>query len=707
MSQGGAIAVVGASETTLWTYWLIRNLREYRYPGAIWPVNPNRSTVYELDCFPSIDALPAAPDTAVLITSAERAVSSARDLVSRGTRELIVVSDGFRETATAEGAARERELVELATTRNVNLVGPNCVGLASFHDSFCGIAEPIPTGIQPGEVSVISQSGVLTHSVLAALKEEQLGVDVCYSIGNGAVLGFESALRVLGARSTTRTICCVVESIRDREALAEAVRAGRAAGVEFIFLLLGQSDDGKRVAKSHTGAVTGDQRLIRSWMRGLGVVVVDSLEELTRSARLLATVGRPGPGRGVFILTTSGGGAGLAADLCAAHQLPLAEISETTKARIQELVLPGTVVGNPLDTTNHGGPRTTREIFNLVSADPSVGILLDPYGLSWPDDTDERRWHRAGMDALLAAAEQAKCALIYASLMHQPTTDYMDRAASRPDVLVTTDLSTTISSLARLYRQGGATAPRADDPASVTDTSAVDGPVVDSPVVESPDRAVVDGSVIDEAPAREILEALGLPIVRGAVADTPETTAALADGLRAPWVAKLAISGLGHKGRVGGVRLGLCTREDVASACREMAAAVVEQGIADSSAPRFMIQEMEFGQELLVGLVRDQVTGPGLIVGIGGWAAESASIFAAVPLAASLDIAVDIAEELRRGQLSKLVGTDRIERLTALLVQLGVQFTTGELRHYDVVECNPVILSAQGPRIADALLVRP
>src|ERR1700760_868513 len=311
MTQRQAIAVVGASETTLWTYWLMRNIREYSYPGELWGVNPRRDSIYGATCYPSVAGLPGTPETAVLITNPARAVAAARELTERGTRRLVVVSDGFRETATPDGIAREAALSELAAQAGAQLIGPNCVGFASFPDPTCAIAEPIPAGIQPGPVSVISQSGVLTNAALTALNDEQLGIDVCYSLGNGASFGLARSLRSVAERPATTTVCAVVENIGDAGALAEAVTAGRAAGVEFLFLLLGQSDDGKRVAQSHTGAVVGDQRVMRAWLQDLGVILVDSFEELGRAASLLTTVGRPGADRGVFVLSVSGGAAGL------------------------------------------------------------------------------------------------------------------------------------------------------------------------------------------------------------------------------------------------------------------------------------------------------------------------------------------------------------------------------------------------------------
>jgi acetyltransferase len=167
-------------------------------------------------------------------------------------------------------------------------------------------------------------------------------------------------------------------------------------------------------------------------------------------------------------------------------------------------------------------------------------------------------------------------------------------------------------------------------------------------------------------------------------------------------VVKLSLAGLGHKGAVGGVRLGLCTPDDVAEACRQIVSAVTERGLADADDVGFLVQEMEFGAELLVSAVRDPVAGPALIVGVGGWAAEAGTPFAVIPLPASEE---EVARALTGGPLPRLLGGDGTA-LVPLLHRLGQQFLDDRLGEFSIVECNPVIVTRNGPRIADALLVK-
>lgn len=678
-SSGISVAIIGASETTLWTYWAMRNLREYKLPGDLWLVNPNRPEVYGEKTFPSIDLLPGVPDVAILITNPARTLVAAQELIDKGVAKLICVSDGFRETATDEGRELERKLKEIVDGK-AQMIGPNCVGYASFHDNIAMIAEPIPSGLTPGKVSVLSQSGVLTHTALAAFKAEGLGIDEVYSLGNSSSFTFTDAVNHLVQRESTEVITAVIESITDIDKLSAAVSAGVAKGKAFIWLLMGQSSEGKRVAASHTGAIIGDQRVMRAKLDELGVITVSSFDELTRASALFLQVGRPGPRNGVFFLTDSGGASGVAADTAAAYGLPLAEITEETAAILRASVLPGTQVGNPLDTTTHGGPDATRAIWNALGDDPNVGILVAPVGLSWPDDSDERRWHRRAFEAPVEMSRRTGKKLIYSSLMAQETTKFIQRIVDEnPQISVNTGFAQTVSALARLYDHS-------KDKATPTTH-----------------QTTISGTVVAESSARDILGHLGYPMVAGFTAGSGAEAVELAPSIPPPWAVKIAVEGLGHKGRVGGVRLGVSNIEALTRACGDISRRAAELAVAPADKVGFMVQQMVFGPEVLVGLVRDNVAGPAVVVGVGGWSAETGTIFATIPLPASTE---HITSKLIRSSLPRLIGEPTVLELAQLVGKLGCDFTSGPLAGYDTVELNPVIMAADGPSITDALLVQ-
>jgi acyl-CoA synthetase (NDP forming) len=671
------LAIVGASQSGIpWTEWLIASLDKYDYPGPIRLVNPKYAELLGRPCYPSVEALPEPPDVGVVQVGARHVVPICRTLVDRGCRDVVVISNGFRESGTDEGRRREEELQELCAGRDVVLVGPNCVGFASFHDGICAISQPVPRGIVPGSVSVISQSGGLTAAAMGAVLREGLGLDLCYSIGNGAAFGLPRAVRTALARDTTRVVCAVVESIEDRAGVEQAAREAADAGKALVFLTLGQSEGGKGIARSHTGAVVSEQRLLAAWLRELGVVVVDSADELGRVATLFEKLGRPDPARGTFVATVSGGGAGLTADLATRHGVRLSPLEPATEERLRELLPDGAYVGNPLDVQTGDSVA----VYTAVAADPSVEVLVEPWMLPWPDD--ELHWQRDALERIASIAGAHGVTLVVGSLFEQPLNDWARAFGERPGVCVTPGLELTMAALGKLYGH-------------------VPGTLAPSRAAAAAASSNGGGGLIAEAEARTILDAAGLPVVQGAVGRDADEVVRLAAPLRPPWVVKLSASSVAHKERVNGVRLGLGSEEALRRACEEIAESALAAGVPREEIA-FLVTEMAFGPEILVGALRDPVAGPSLTVALGGWAAEAGALFGTVPLPAD---EAALAELARGWGLAHLLGARRADQLVRFLAMLGEAFADGGLGRYATIEVNPLILTEHGASVVDALIV--
>jgi acyl-CoA synthetase (NDP forming) len=601
-------------------------------------------------------------------------------LLERGCRRFVIVSNGFGETGTEAGRAHEADLRAVFADAAAMVVGPNCVGFASFHESLCAITQPVPHGIRPGDVSVVSQSGGLTGAAMGAVVSEGLGLDVCYSIGNGTVFGLAAAVRSALERESTRIVVGVVESVDEPDEVASAARLAADTGKTIIVLPLGQSDAGRGIAQSHTGAVVGEQRLISVWLQSLGIVLADSAEQLGRIAALVAKVGRPRAGKGTFIATVSGGGAGLSADLAARNGVRLAHVQDSTRGRLRELLPAGAYIGNPLDVQTGDG----NAVYTAIAEDPNVELMIEPWMLPWPDD--ELHWQRDALERIAGIADRAGVPLVVGALFNQPLNEWATGFGDRTGVSVTPNLEMTMAALGKLYAAIGPAAPTP----SATD------------VTDDTSRGSASSGLISEVQARGLLERAGLPVVRGVVAANVDELVEHVGELRKPWVAKLALPEVGHKGRIGGVRLGLSDTEALRAACAGISASATAAGASDGSDIAFLVTETEFGAELLVGALRDPVAGPSLTVAVGGWAAESGLVFGTVPLPATSD---QLRQVVRSWNLDHLLGESRADDLAGFLAMLGKQFAIGDLAQFATVEINPLMLTDHGPSIVDALIV--
>ena len=86
------------------------------------------------------------------------------------------------------------------------------------------------------------------------------------------------------------------------------------------------------MARTHTGALAGDDAAYRALFDRYGVVRVDTLDELAATLLLFSHPARPGPG-GLASIHASGGECELMIDLASDVGVPLAQISHQTPGK--------------------------------------------------------------------------------------------------------------------------------------------------------------------------------------------------------------------------------------------------------------------------------------------------------------------------------------------------------------------------------------
>ena len=675
------IALVGASESMPWSYWIIRNLETYGYTGPIWPVNPRQQQVHGKPAFPSIDALPGAPSIGVCLLRPDLAESAINEFLALGVRTIVLISNGFRETGDPAAAAREQRIAVACRTAGARLIGPNCVGFGAFGAGTVPIAEPFVNGVRVGTVSIASQSGALVAAVVGAVHSGGSGIDRVYSLGNGAAFDVVDATWEFARSSSSTVLVAVLEGLARAEDFAAAVRAAHGSGKHVVVLRLGRSDRSAQVAKSHTGSVVGANRLMSAWLRDIGVVEADTIDELGVLAVLLD---QPPPpiGSGVFVLSASGGAAGYAADLAVANGVELAELAPATSEALRNAMPVGAYIGNPLDVVG-ATPERKQVIRELIYRDPNVGLVLEPYALPWPDESPDREWYREGLAGLARVSRELGTPTLTASVFSEPMTEWVDQLRFGGGLIADTGLTAAMRALGKIFQAR----PDEHSPSNASDP------------------ASTDASVVAEAEARELLSQEGFPVVRGGVADSPYAAGELAVELGGPVAIKAAVSGLAHKARIGGVALDVLGRDRTEAVSAEMIGSVRAAGVVGEV--RLMVQEMVRGPEILIGLIRDVVVGPTCTVGFGGWAAELAPPLDSFTLNDPTTFTADaMVERITSWGLVKALGGKTVADLATLLAELCESFSTGKFAGYETLEINPVVMTAGGPCIVDALLVQ-
>jgi acyl-CoA synthetase (NDP forming) len=584
-----SVAVVGASaDPTKTTGRPVGYLQRHGFDGAIWPVNPRVAEIGGLRCYADVASLPGAPDVAIVLVGPERAEAAVRDLAARGCFAAIVLAGGYAEGG-GEGVSRQQALRDAAGA--MRLLGPNTIGLVNLADrivlSASGALEV--EDLASGKISLVSQSGGILGAVLSRGAAQGIGFARLVSTGNEADLDVADFVDALAEDDATDVIALYIEGLRRPDAFRAAARKAASAGKRIVAYKVGRSEAGAQAAISHTGALSGADRLYDALFRQLGIVRAERFSDLLDIPAALAT-GRPMRGRRVAVLTSTGGAGALLADSFGLAGFELPPPDDATAARLAALT--GEVaVANPLDLTLAGlKPDVLRgAISALLDSDSydALAVVVGSSALAQP---------RLAADAIAECqAGSDKPVIAYLS-PHAPA---IGAALQRQGIPAVSAPEAAASMLAAL----AAPAPRAV--------------LSDAPLPTLPE---LPSGPLDEAESKALFARCGITPVREIVCATPAEAAEAARRLSPRVVLKALSRHIAHKSDVGGVRVGV-PAEHVAE---EGAAMLARVAAATGRVPEgLLVQEIvEGGTEVILGLQRDPHLGTALLVGMGGVAAE-------------------------------------------------------------------------------------
>jgi len=344
-----SVAIVGASDNPHKVGGRpILYLQRYGYRGAIYPINPGRSTVQGLRAFASIAETPQAPELAIVAVAGEDAVTAVEACAARGVKVAVVMTSGFGETG-AEGLAKQRQMAETARRSGMRLIGPNCQGLANFATGMVANFSTIFNELEArdGPVAIVSQSGANSQAIYTLLRDKGLAARHVHATGNEADVTVADLAAAVVADEGVRLVLLYMEAIKDPATLAAAAGEARRRDVPIVALKAGRTASGQKAASSHTGALASEDRVVDAFFERHGIWRAKDPQELVSAAQLYVNGHRPRGKRLVF-LSNSGASCVMAADHAESRGIPLARVpAEKLKS-----VLPAfAAVDNPIDVT--------------------------------------------------------------------------------------------------------------------------------------------------------------------------------------------------------------------------------------------------------------------------------------------------------------------------------------------------------------------
>jgi acyl-CoA synthetase (NDP forming) len=340
-----SIAMIGASSNLgKWGAIVFLNMIMGGYQGKLYPVNPKGGMVFNRRAYPRVTEVPEPQDLAVIAIPAQFVKEAVQDCICKGIRMAIVITSDFSETGE-EGARLEREMVEVARSGGLRLVGPNTMGIFSASASLTALMPPVRP--RRGAVSLISQSGNIGTQMLGWGEKFAVGFNKYVSSGNEGDLRCEDYLDFLGRDPETRVILLYIEGLDDgREFLTKARNISPHKPI--IAFKGGRTEAGTRAAKSHSGAMAGVKEVYEAAFRQAGVLWASTTEEMLELSAAFSSLPLP-RGNRVGILTRGGGWGVITADACNELGLEVPPLDGEIIRRLDTILPAFWSRGNPVD----------------------------------------------------------------------------------------------------------------------------------------------------------------------------------------------------------------------------------------------------------------------------------------------------------------------------------------------------------------------
>jgi acyl-CoA synthetase (NDP forming) len=692
----GVVAVVGASETRgSFGERTLSNMSGFS--GKVFAINPKYQTLLGRPCVPSRADLPESPDCVVLCVARPMVEGMIEGAAAVEAGGVIVYASGFAETAKPDRIEAQRRVVELAHRTGMRVVGPNCVGLANtrsgaglnFMPDYAGM------GHKRGPIGIVSQSGALGYTLLQGM-ERGIGFSHYLAAGNSCDVDVCDFICYLAEDNDTKSIICLLEGVSDGARFLTAARKARDAGKALIVYKTGNSETSSKAAMSHTGTMVGSAVAYQTAIADTGAIAIDDLEAVLETASFFAKTRAPSNGRGVGILSTSGGAAVICADKAEQHGVLLPALEAKTASALKEVVPDFGSVANPSDLTAE--VLKTSETFGFCLDafldDSGFSALVMPMIFAHSSSSGAR----APTIVEAAARTDRPLAVVWMNEWYQgPGSELLD---ADPKVCMFRSADRCFATL-RAWFDWHAYRGRRPEPERRSPPSA-----------EPAARAILSdvtrrGTTLSETDSKRVLASYGIAVPREILARDPAAAAAASRRIGGSVAIKIVSPDIPHKTEAGGVRLGLSTPEDVRGAAEDIRASALRY------APRaridgFSVQQMTPpGVEIVLGVKNDRQFGPLIAAGLGGIMIELLG-----------DTAVRLApvnDQLARAMLASLKGHPL---LTGFRGKPGADIDAlvdticrlSELAHdlsdiVDQIDVNPVIAGGSGVMAVDALIV--
>ncbi len=698
-----SIAIVGASENFKSISGKpLRFLKEHGYQGKIFPINPKYDELGGLKCYPSILEVPEPVDLALLAVNYKLVLPVLKQCTEKGVKFVSIFSSGFAESGD-EGRALQKQIAQLARESAVGVCGPNCQGSVSLRDAAIG-GFSAALEIQPlrvGPIGYVTQSGALGYSIFNLAQEAGVGFTYIASTGNEVDLHTLDLMEFMLEDEETKMVISYLEGIKDGRQFMRLAERALELGKPVVALKVGRSEVGQKAASSHTASLTGSDAVCDAFFRQKGVIRANDIEDMIDVAALMQRIPALPQGKGLGIITTSGGGGILAADAAADHGLDIPDLGPETTAAIEAVIPAYGSALNPVDVTAQviNEAEDFMTVLEAMVANPDIHALV--------------------IVVTMITGKQGHTMAEYIVKKSRQTDKPITVAWTAGDRLMGDNLEVLIDGGVQLYRSPVRAVQAMGSLMKFGAFRKEHLSRGEASPEASADQARREGalallakaeSTLTEFQGKQLFAHYGIPITQESVATSEDQVVEIAESIGYPVALKILSPDILHKTEAGGLKLNLNGRDELVAAYRDVLSSAKAYK-ADARIEGVLVQEMVLeGTEVIVGVNSDPQFGPTIMFGLGGIFVEILKDVALRVAPISHDEALAMIREIKgykvlagaRGRTK----TD-IEAIADVLVkvsQMAIELSD-EIAELDI---NPLLAlpEGRGVRVADALVIK-
>ncbi len=679
-----SVALIGASEKEGSVgNELLKKMLEFKYNGKIYPINPKHSYINNMKCYKKITDVLGQIDLAIIAVPAKLVCGVLDECHLAQVENVVIISSGFKEVG-GEGLELEKELQERIEKYNMNLVGPNCLGVfnADGKLNFDGCFAPtIPL---VGNIGFATQSGALAGGVFNISEAKRVGFGQMVSLGNQTDVDSLDVLEQWESDDNIDEILLYLESINNPQKFRKvATRVARKKPI--LAIKSGRSEQGAKAAASHTGSLAGSDSAANGLLESCGIIREYSLREMFNDAQVLEKCALP-KGKRLGIITNAGGPGILATDSAFDYGLEVPTFSDELQAKLTRLTLPQASKKNPVDLVASASMEHYVNVAEEMLKSDEIDMLLVIYlYITGRHDMEIQK----NLEDLKKKYPQKPIVVSYMT-----TPDFFEKVKTEikePNVPMFDDVADAVRGLGLLVKRKEFL----EDIKQKTPVFDVKKENVDKIFAKAKKEARM---LLTTKESLEALKHYGIIEPKWGSALNIAQAEKLAKKIGFPLVLKISSKTVSHKTDFGGVIVGIQNNDELKQAFTSLEQKCKDAGIWNSIDGIIVMEQVKgSGRELVAGIAENGNYGHQIMFGVGGIFVEALKevSFRPCPLNAR-DADALIESTKAKNIMGNIRGKKAVDKTVVRDSLLRLSQFVGDFKCVKELDINPFMISEDG-----------